>query len=373
MYHLNIANKQMTNIDKIQFSEVGFRERQDLQEWIVSNPECLGEPLLIIQKEFNGFDNTSERLDLLALDKSGNLVIIENKTDSSGKDVVWQSVKYASYCSRLTDEKIINIFADYLRKYDSQNSDDYIASAKQRINEFLSDSTEDDIGLNPNETSQRIILVAAEFRQEVTSAVLWLMNFGINIRCIKCQLFKFNNDFFFDTQQIIPVPEVESFMIDIAEKKQEDIQIKNNKQSVLISFWSQFINATLSNAENLYANRTPSKDNWLGTKLGNGVGISVVITKESVKIRVEIKGNNKEDTLKIFDYLYQHKEEIESKFQYPINWERCPETVYSFIIITNEAVGYSDKSEWRGANEFLIEESYKMQKILKSLLDKFVL
>ena len=102
----------MTNIDKIQFSEVGFRERQDLQEWIVSNPECLGEPLLIIQKEFNGFDNTSERLDLLALDKSGNLVIIENKTDSSGKDVVWQSVKYASYCSRLTDEKIINIFAE---------------------------------------------------------------------------------------------------------------------------------------------------------------------------------------------------------------------------------------------------------------------
>ena len=42
MYHLNIANKQMTNIDKIQFSEVGFRERQDLQEWIVSNPEYLG-------------------------------------------------------------------------------------------------------------------------------------------------------------------------------------------------------------------------------------------------------------------------------------------------------------------------------------------
>lgn len=368
---MDIANKQMTILDKIQFNEVGFKERQDLQEWIVSNPECLGEPLLIIQKEFSGFDNTSERLDLLALDKNGNLVIIENKTDSSGKDVVWQSVKYASYCSRLTDEKIINIYAEYLRRYYGQNYDDYIATAKQKINEFLGDGNEEEVSLNPNETSQRIILVAAEFRQEVTSAVLWLMNFGINIRCIKCQLFKFNDDFFLDTQQIIPVPEVESFMIDIAEKKQEDIQIKNNKQNEIFNFWSQFVSAKSVTNENLYENRTPSKENWLGMKLGNGVGISAVITKDSTKIRVEIKANNKENTLKVFDYLYENKEEIESYFEYPVKWQRCPDTVYSFIILTNTGIGYAEKSQWQSVNEFLIGESYKMQKILKPLLDRF--
>ena len=41
------------------------------------------------------------------MDKSGNLVIIENKLDDSGKDVTWQSLKYASYCSGLTKENII--------------------------------------------------------------------------------------------------------------------------------------------------------------------------------------------------------------------------------------------------------------------------
>jgi RecB family endonuclease NucS len=51
---------------------------------------------LIIQKEFDGFNDTKERLDLLALDKQGNLVIIENKLDDSGKDVTWQVIKYAS-------------------------------------------------------------------------------------------------------------------------------------------------------------------------------------------------------------------------------------------------------------------------------------
>jgi RecB family endonuclease NucS len=46
---------------------------------LAKTPEALGEELLIIQKEFDGFDNTCERLDLLAIDKDGNLVIIEKE------------------------------------------------------------------------------------------------------------------------------------------------------------------------------------------------------------------------------------------------------------------------------------------------------
>ena len=38
--------------------------------------------LLVNKKEFSRFEDTKERLDLLALDKKGNLVIIENKSVS---------------------------------------------------------------------------------------------------------------------------------------------------------------------------------------------------------------------------------------------------------------------------------------------------
>ena len=44
----------------------------------------LGDDLLIIAKEFSDFDRTSERLDLLAIDRDGKLVIIELKRDRSG-------------------------------------------------------------------------------------------------------------------------------------------------------------------------------------------------------------------------------------------------------------------------------------------------
>lgn len=42
-----------------------------------------------MQKEFDGFSDTRERSDLLALDKDGDLVVIENKLDDSGNDVTW--------------------------------------------------------------------------------------------------------------------------------------------------------------------------------------------------------------------------------------------------------------------------------------------
>lgn len=64
-----LINKQLNRIEKIQpttFKKLGFKEREHLQEWICNNPSCLNEELLIIQKEFNGFYDTSERLDLLA-------------------------------------------------------------------------------------------------------------------------------------------------------------------------------------------------------------------------------------------------------------------------------------------------------------------
>ena len=78
MFIVNSTDKTTSEVKEISFREIGLRERSDLQEWIANNPIILGEELLIIQKEFDGFNDTNERLDLLALDKNGNLVKDEN-------------------------------------------------------------------------------------------------------------------------------------------------------------------------------------------------------------------------------------------------------------------------------------------------------
>ena len=75
MYLIDTTTNRIKNLNKKTFTELKFKERQHLQEWIANKPEALGEELLIIQKEFDGFNDTNERLDLLALDKEGNIVV----------------------------------------------------------------------------------------------------------------------------------------------------------------------------------------------------------------------------------------------------------------------------------------------------------
>lgn len=70
MYLIDTNTNRIKNLTKKTFTELGFKERQHLQEWIANKPEALGEELLIIQKEFDGFNDTNERLDLLALTKT---------------------------------------------------------------------------------------------------------------------------------------------------------------------------------------------------------------------------------------------------------------------------------------------------------------
>jgi len=116
MFLINTQNKKAIPLEKKSFSELNLTERYDLQEWIADNPTILGENLLIIQKEFAGFSETNERLDLLALDENGKLVVIENKLDDSGKDVVWQALKYVSFCATLTKMRLLKFINAILRK-----------------------------------------------------------------------------------------------------------------------------------------------------------------------------------------------------------------------------------------------------------------
>ena len=102
MFKIDPATNRINPLEVKRFTDLGFTERNHLQEWLENYPQALspgeGDELLIIQKEFDGFETNCaargwgrERLDLLAIDKDGNLVIIENKLDDSGRDVVWLS------------------------------------------------------------------------------------------------------------------------------------------------------------------------------------------------------------------------------------------------------------------------------------------
>ncbi|MHA3052873.1 DUF4268 domain-containing protein [Acinetobacter sp. ANC 4640] len=377
MYIIDRETKKISPLSKNSFKQLGFKEREDLQEWIANEPNVLGEDLLIIQKEFDGFDETKERLDLLALDKNGNLVIIENKLDDSGRDVVWQSIKYASYCASLKNQNIVQIYKDYLNKYKrkyDENNQLVPVDAEAEICEFLGAADLEEVTLNQG-TSQRIILIAANFRKEVTSTALWLLNQGIDIKCFKVELYTLDYQIFFDIEQIIPTPEAQELMISITAKQIEEKNIDNVQKSrheIRQQYWSRLLDVFKSSSLSLYNNISPSKDHWLNAGSGHsGCSFGLIFLQKAIRIELGISRSNQAENKMIYDVIYQYRDSIEQDFGHKLEWMRLDDKKMSRIEYEKEVDGL-DKENWEQYILWHLENMTKFSKILKPYLDKSI-
>ena len=362
-----VIDKEKNRINKIKsctFSDLKFREREHLQEWLENTPTAFGEDdeLLFIQKEFDGFDDTRERLDLLSIDKQGDLVIIENKLDDSGRDVTWQVLKYASYCSSLTTPQIRDIYQSYLDKKGCSEN------AESNISEFLDINDFEDIQLNNN---QRIILVSGSYRKEVTSTVLWLLQkYKLKIQCFKATPYSFEGQIFLNIEQIIPVHEVEEYTIKMAEKAQED-QSTQEKQVIRhkkrIEFWNLLL-PKLNTKTNLFANVSPSKDNWINAGSGvSGVGFVFSVAKNYARTEVSMTRSSAEENKFIFDKLLKYREEIEAQTG-TLEWERMDNKKACRIKHELLDVSLYEKENWNKMVDFLIASMVKMEVAFKKPL-----
>ena len=364
MYLINKNENLISKIPQKTFAELGFREKENLQEWLANNPEVLGEELLIIQKEFCGFSDTKERLDLLALDKQGNLVIIENKLDDTGRDVTWQVLKYASYCSTLSKNHIKDIYQDYLDKVGDNES------AENNLVEFFDVSDFEEIQLNKGQT-QRIIMVSGNFRKEVTSTVLWLMNYKLRIQCFKVTPYALKDQLFLDVEQIIPMKDTEEYIISMADKTQEDIDSQEElkyRHYLRMEFWKLLL-SDMNKASTLFQNVNPTKDHWLGAGAGlSGVAFNFVAGQSYARTEVYIARAVTEENKFIYDELYKAREAIETDFGGALEWERLDAKKASRVKNEMRDVNFYNKEEWDKMMAFMIDSMVRMEKAFKSKL-----
>lgn len=375
MFTVDHHTNRISPVKNKSFSELGLTERKHLQEWLAYEPSALGEELLIIQKEFDGFDDTRERLDLLALDKDGNLVIIENKLDDSGRDVVWQALKYASYCASLTKAQIVDIYQQYLDKYKTSLSADLSEeslSASQRIYDFLDAPDLDEVKLNLG-NSQRIILVAANFRKEVTSTALWLLGQGINVQCFKVTPHTLGEQLLINIDQIIPTPEAKELMIGIsakeAEEKSTEVVLKN-RHNVRREYWELTLEAFQQSSCTLYNNISASKDHWLSAGSGfSGFSFNLIFNKSELRVELWISRSSTEDNKFIFDYLKNMQAEIDAKFGEPLEWMRLDNKKSCRIQFALKADGFN-KDNWQEYGTWHLTHMTKLEQALKPPLHK---
>lgn len=365
-----ILNKEKNSIEKINscsFHDLGYGERAHLQEWIANNPSSLCDnnknDLLIIQKEFDGFNDTSERLDLLALDRAGAIVVIENKLDDTGKDVTWQALKYVSYCSTLKSQQIKDIYQSYLDKYHAGEN------AEENISEFFHGKPFDEIPLNVPD--QRMILVARNFRKEVTSTAMWMLEHNLKVQCFKATPYKWNNEVFLDIEQIIPVKEAEEYMIKMADKNREIDEKKESLEGIeqlRKAFWTTLLERYRT-VDSHFNNVNPTTDHWLSGGSGvSGCPFSFIMTTTYAGIELKI-GNGEQDRNKqVFDLLQSQKNELESAFGEELIWERLDDRKMSRIAYRLFDVNLKNDEDWDAAISFLCNYMPKLIHALKQPL-----
>ncbi|MGO6944897.1 DUF4268 domain-containing protein [Rhizobium johnstonii] len=367
MFRVDRHQNRIARLAQRRFGELALRERDHLQEWLVHQPDALGEELLIIQKEFDGFDETRERLDLLALDKAGNLVVIENKLDDSGRDVTWQALKYTAYVSGLNKLQIIEIYQQYLDRYCGGGS------AVERICEFMEVEELQETVLNPG-NGQRMMFIAANFRREVTATVLWLLSRGIRAQCFRVVPYSFGDELFIDLQQIIPTPEAADYMIGISSKEVEETNVKGvqtRRHQLRLQFWARALERLRADGITLFANVNPSRDHWLNAGSGvRGCPFTMIFARDEARVEVNLARVDRDENKWLFDQLEADRSAIEARFGGEMSWLRLDERKQSRISYSRPFDGF-DADNWPEMLVWLSEHIRKLEGAFRQPLAQY--
>jgi hypothetical protein len=189
--------------------EQSFRERDDLQRLLKTSLSILGDDLFLIAEEFSQWEDSRRRVDLLAVDRKGSLVVIELKRSEDGGHMELQAVRYAAMVSTLTFQQAVAAHAKF--------SELGVANAEAAMLDFLEvPEPPDDFG-----QTVRIILVSPEFSRELTTAVLWLNSNGLDIRCVRLRPYSLEERTLLEVDQVIPLREAQEYTVRLKVKQEE--------------------------------------------------------------------------------------------------------------------------------------------------------
>ena len=289
-------NEVEDRIDESKFSELNIWERTHLEEWIAKYPDILGEELLTITTEYDKFDKTDNRLDVLAVDKNGKLVVIELKRDVADKFVDLQAIHYASYCSTLKFEQIISEKASY--------HDESEEEARVSITEFITNREFSDLDEDP-----RIILVANDYREETIASVLWLRDHQVDITCVKLEPYRIGDKIAIKPDIIIPLPEAKDFMMQKEEKTKSSNKF-TARQLAYKEFWVDLVSA-YSKIDSNFRVKNPYPQSWLWFGASKaGLYYNWTFTEGRFTIELYMSGDQIRNDL-YFNQLIQYKDKIE--------------------------------------------------------------
>ncbi|MGI8655971.1 MAG: DUF4268 domain-containing protein [Pyrinomonadaceae bacterium] len=344
-----VTSENLTKIAQTTFDQAGLRERTDLQRLLRKQINVILPKTLVIAEEFGEWEESKRRIDLLALDKDANLVVIELKRTEDGGHMELQAIRYAAMVSTMIFDQAVEIYARYLE------GDGNDADARIAILEFLGwEEPKEDL------FAQKVIIVlaSANFSKELTTAVLWLNDHELDIRCIRLTPYQDNGRVLIDVQHIIPLPEAAEYQIQIREKEQKERKERAERNPHYYKFYENLLSLAEGRTD-LHVNLSPSNDDYFYVKTWRGTNLSYVINQHDSRVGLyTIRAE-------VYDELHTHKQEIEAAFGKALLWTRRDTGKTSRIAYDMTIGGYKDdEANWQTIQNEMIDAMVRLEKAL---------
>jgi hypothetical protein len=154
-------------------------EEKTLESWLEGNPDGIVEDgsLLVIGRQVA--TNLASVIDLLAIDREGDLVVIELKRDRTPRDTLAQALEYASYVERLDWRQLEEILQSYLVEES--------ASLVEYHRDHFELDEDEAVSFNKE---QRIVILGQSITEAVRQTAGFLRRKGIRVTCVEFSLFQ---------------------------------------------------------------------------------------------------------------------------------------------------------------------------------------
>ena len=306
---------KLGKLQEIDIREVWTHEQYDFSKWLSAedNIQELGNVLNlslsdIETEKFVG----SYRCDILCRDEiTGRVVLIENQLEQTNHDHLGKILTYAS-------------------------------------------------GLD----ASVVVWVVASARDEHASAIEWLNKHtddSISFFLLEIHAYRIGNSEPAPQFKIIEQPN------DFAKTVKRIAQDKsvNESQSRRLEFWTQF-NDILEQRGKPFNKRKATTDHWYSVAVGSSeCQISIDLVNKDHKIRVGLWiSDNKER----FDYMHQHKEEIEVAMGFPLFWQRLDNKKSSLICTYIKGLDFKAQDNYPELMNEAIDLVVKMRDVLKKYI-----
>ena len=331
----------------------GKKEVDDLEEWIKSNPQILGEEILIIGEQVL---TKSGPLDFIGIDRSGNIIIIELKRDRLPREALAQAIDYTSDVSSWDVDKLDKECS----KYTGKSLEKYLMENFEKIDL-------EEISINQ---FQKIILVGTEVEESLERMVEWLSDnydMSINVLILKYTKTKSGDEIIARTT-IIPED------VEMEKSQRHQGKIYEERHRLRKEFWAGLLEIA-NKKTNLFSGISPGIYSWIGTGAGkSGMSYNFVIHNKYARVEIYLdkgKGST-EINKKRFDSLLEHREEIERKFGDKLEWERLDEdeTRASRIAYYFRGFGLKDSDKWDALRTNLVDSMIKLEESLKDYIKR---